>query len=130
MLPSAFQDPIVLAITAAAGLLLLLLIFKREGSSKTSVKPVAKSPRVQKGYTRAEVAQHAREGDCWLIIRPRNSEKDMVYDISEYAGYHPGGDAIYNNAGGDSTVGFSGPQHPPTVQDVISEYCIGWVEDE
>lgn len=52
-----------------------------------------------------------------------------MYDVSGYVDHHPGGDAIFTHAGGDCTEGFRGPQHPPTVEDLVEEYCIGWVED-
>lgn len=32
----------------------------------------------------------------------------QVYDVTPYVEEHPGGDAILNNAGGDSTEGFYG----------------------
>jgi hypothetical protein len=32
----------------------------------------------------------------------------QVYDVTPFVEEHPGGDAILNNAGGDSTVGFFG----------------------
>lgn len=32
----------------------------------------------------------------------------QVYDVTPYVEEHPGGDAILNNAGGDSTEGFFG----------------------
>lgn len=32
----------------------------------------------------------------------------QVYDVTPYVFEHPGGDAILNNAGGDSTKGFYG----------------------
>ena len=32
----------------------------------------------------------------------------QVYDVTAYVEEHPGGDAILNNAGGDSTEGFFG----------------------
>lgn len=53
----------------------------------------------------------------------------QVYDVAAYVEHHPGGDAIFSNAGADCTSGFRGPQHPPTVEDLVEEYCIGWVED-
>jgi cytochrome b involved in lipid metabolism len=49
----------------------------------------------------------------------------QVYDVTDYVDFHPGGDAILRNAGGDSTAGFYGPQHPPTTRDLIDEYYIG-----
>lgn len=49
----------------------------------------------------------------------------QVYDVTEYVDIHPGADAILRNAGGDSTQGFFGPQHPPTTVDLLGEYYIG-----
>lgn len=42
-----------------------------------------------------------------------------------YVDEHPGGDAILNNAGGDATEGFKGPQHPTRVWDELEEYWVG-----
>lgn len=49
----------------------------------------------------------------------------QVFDVTEYVDIHPGADAILRNAGGDSTEGFFGPQHPPTTVDLLAEYYIG-----
>ena len=49
----------------------------------------------------------------------------QVYDVTDYVDFHPDGAAILRNAGGDSTEGFHGPQHPPTIVDLITEYYIG-----
>lgn len=38
---------------------------------------------------------------------------------------HPGGDAILANVGGDASVGAHGPQHPPSMWDVVKDYYIG-----
>mmetsp|Transcript_582 Transcript_582/g.2221 ORF Transcript_582/g.2221 Transcript_582/m.2221 type:complete len:148 (-) Transcript_582:135-578(-) len=66
-----------------------------------------------------EVAKHNSRDDCWLIIEGK------VYDITDYVDEHPGGDAILNNAGGDATEGFKGPQHPTRVWDELEEYWVG-----
>lgn len=128
-LPLALQEPPVLVFTAALGLLALIIILRLTTSAKQG-KSAAKSKPEPRGYTRAEVAAHNTEGDCWLLIKNRGSDRLKVYDISEYAEMHPGGDAIYKNAGKDATEGFHGPQHPPTVFDLIDEYCIGWLTEE
>ena len=52
-----------------------------------------------------------------------------MYDVTSYIEHHPGGDAILWHAGGDATPGFLGIQHPPTVFELVEEYCIGWLED-
>lgn len=66
-----------------------------------------------RAYTEAEVLSHATQGDLWLII------KDKVYNFTEYFALHPGGEAILRNAGKDSTLGFSGTQHPARVWDMV-----------
>ena len=79
-------------------------------------------------YSEEEVAQHCREDDIWIIVEHRASGERRVYDITTYADQHPGGEVIYDSGGKDATVKFHGPQHPPTVADLIEDYWIGWVE--
>lgn len=80
---------------------------------------MASPPRTHAGigpgriYSLAEVATHNTANDLWLIIRGK------VYDFTEYIALHPGGEAILRNAGKDSTVGFSGSQHPARVWDMV-----------
>jgi cytochrome b involved in lipid metabolism len=48
-----------------------------------------------------EVQKHNQHNDCWLIIN------DAVYDVTNYAQFHPGGDQrIYNFCGQDATIAF------------------------
>jgi cytochrome b involved in lipid metabolism len=48
-----------------------------------------------------EVQKHNQRNDCWLIIN------DAVYDVTNYAQFHPGGDQrIYRFCGQDATKGF------------------------
>lgn len=73
--------------------------------------------------SKSEVAQHKREGDCWV------SMEGKVYDISNYVEEHPGGEtAILKYAGRDVSVPFRGPQHGSQVDDVIANYYIGTLE--
>lgn len=98
-----------------------------------SPSPRAAPVRAQRefrAYTRAEVAAHCHPDDLWLIMRSRDDGRLTVYDLTEYVETHPGGEAILTNAGADSTPGFNGPQHPPTVHDLVREYKIGYVEEE
>lgn len=80
-------------------------------------------------WTRAEVAQHDKATDLWLIIQDKRTKEHKVYDMTAYVEEHPGGYAILNSAGGDATEGFHGPQHPPTVFDLLPDYCIGTLVD-
>ncbi|XP_031564870.1 cytochrome B5-like protein [Actinia tenebrosa] len=47
-----------------------------------------------------EVKQHKSEDDLWIIIDGK------VYDVTPYVTEHPGGKAIFRNAGDDSSGGF------------------------
>lgn len=52
-----------------------------------------------------------------------------MYDVTEYAKEHPGGDSILRNAGGDASEGFHGPQHPPRVNDLVEDLRVGVLVD-
>jgi cytochrome b involved in lipid metabolism len=140
-------DPIALA-TVALGLLVLVLLFRWTNNARNQgmlgrlqggtarrnkyAPPEAPSrrrlPRVEgrdNAYTRDEVAQHCTDDDLWLIICDRDTGEERVYDVTDYVDEHPGGMAIADHAGGDATEGFHGPQHPPTVFELLETYRIG-----
>lgn len=97
---------------------------KADTAPKKSVSDrIPAHTREKRGYTRAEIAKHNKIDDVWIIV------DNKVYDVTDYVPEHVGGEAILNNAGGDSTEGFKGPQHPVSVWDVIALYHIGHVED-
>lgn len=85
--------------------------------------PLAPAPHL------LQVARHNAADDLWLIIQDKRSQEWRVYDMTAYVDEHPGGMAIMYNAGGDATKGFHGPQHPPTVFDILGDYCIGTLID-
>lgn len=92
----------------------------RRNRKSGPVKQVAANQaKVSKTYNKAEVASHNKRADCWIII------KDKVYDVTSYVEEHPGGDAIMDHAGDDSTKGFYGPQHATRVFDMIEDFYIG-----
>ncbi|KDD72111.1 hypothetical protein H632_c3848p0 [Helicosporidium sp. ATCC 50920] len=78
-------------------------------------------------FSREEVARHNTPEDFWLILKNRETDRLCVYDLTEYLDSHPGGEVILTNAGGDATPGFYGPQHPPSVHDLVREYHIGYL---
>lgn len=80
-------------------------------------------------YTREEIAVHDNEDDLWLILAIRGDGRLGVYDLTEYIPDHPGGETILKDAGKDATLGFNGPQHPPTVHELVLAYHIGFVDD-
>ena len=48
--------------------------------------------------TREELAQHNTPEDLWMSV------EGMVYDVTEYRKYHPGGDKILLGKGKDATA--------------------------
>lgn len=112
-------------IVALVAIFCLLLLNKRSGQDLTDDE----SPKTKCFFTMDEVRQHATpEESVWIVVR--YGDEQRVYDITEYAESHPGGDVIYDSAGKDATEKFNGPQHPPTVHDLIMEYHIGWIREE
>lgn len=75
-------------------------------------------------FTRAQIAKHNTDKDCWLIVDGK------VYDVTDFIDEHPGGyEAVMKNPGGDNTEGFQGPHHPPKAEHLIGEYFIGELAD-
>ena len=111
---------------AIAVLVIVLVIVLRSRGSSSAKLGASKPARVLRSYTMDEVSGHNTESDMWIVVKYGSEAR--VYDITEYCDMHPGGDVIYDSAGKDATEKFNGPQHPPTVHDLIREYHIGWLE--
>ncbi|XP_020595551.1 cytochrome B5-like protein [Phalaenopsis equestris] len=113
------MEMIVLALLLAAllGAIFLYPRSARKGKIEGNLQTIAKE--MFRTYSKEEVSFHNKRDDCWIII------KDKVYNVTTYVEEHPGGDAILNHAGGDSTEGFFGPQHATRVFDMVDEFYIG-----
>jgi cytochrome b involved in lipid metabolism len=62
----------------------------------------SRQTRIFGKFTRQQVALHSQSDDCWCILHGK------VYDLTDFADYHPGGhDLIRNNAGRDISFLFS-----------------------
>lgn len=114
-------NTILVAISIFVGLILIVFFFSIQGQSSKK-KVVKKEPKcliIAGPYSTDEVSKHNHREDAWIIV------DNKVYDITDFIDMHPGGDTILNNVGGDSTVGFKGPQHPVNAWDVLNERYIG-----
>ncbi|KAJ4708535.1 Cytochrome B5-like protein [Melia azedarach] len=109
---------VALILGAILGVFFFIPRDRKSGDSKR-VQSNAKSNKASKIYSKAEVSLHNKRDDCWIII------KTKVYDVTSYVEEHPGGDAILDHAGDDSTEGFYGPQHATRVFDMIDDFYIG-----
>lgn len=119
---SWFGDPVIAVLSLCICIVIPVALFlaTRTTEQKKSVKKTPKrNLEVGGPFTAEEVALHNTENDCWIIV------DDKVYDVTDYISDHPGGDSIMNNAGGDSSIGVHGPQHPASMWDVLALYYIG-----
>jgi cytochrome b involved in lipid metabolism len=93
-----------------------------ESETKSPTSPTPK--RTLRTFTRAEVAKHVHEDDCWIIIN------NKVYNISTWADIHPGGkDVLYQFAGGDGTDLWAEVGHTLRARQLMERYCIGKVAE-
>jgi cytochrome b involved in lipid metabolism len=67
-------------------------------------------------YTEEEIAKHTSDEDCWTILNGR------VYDITEYAKFHPGGRKIFLGKGKDCTELYNKYHHYVNAAMLIGKY--------
>uniref|UniRef100_A0ACD5XKJ6 Uncharacterized protein n=4 Tax=Avena sativa TaxID=4498 RepID=A0ACD5XKJ6_AVESA len=87
----------------------LFVIPRSDSKGKEKEANSGGNGKTTRSYSKKDVSTHNTRTDCWIII------KDKVYDVTPYVEEHPGGDAILNSAGGDSTEGFFGYDVTPCV---------------
>eukprot|EP00049_Salpingoeca_infusionum_P017484 m.353148 g.353148 ORF g.353148 m.353148 type:complete len:124 (-) comp16692_c0_seq1:424-795(-) len=73
-----------------------------------------------KEITRAEVAKHNTQEDCWMII------ENAVYDVTKFLIEHPGGEEVMLDvAGMDATTNFEDVGHSMDAREDLANYKIG-----
>ena len=81
--------------------------------------------KVEKLYTKKEVAQHSTIKDLWMIIDGK------VYDISKFVSEHPGGEEILMDQGGiDASRAFHDIGHSAEAHKLLKDFLIGAVDHE
>eukprot|EP00923_Selenidium_pygospionis_P016569 GHVN01029049.1.p1 GENE.GHVN01029049.1~~GHVN01029049.1.p1 ORF type:complete len:281 (+),score=15.19 GHVN01029049.1:186-1028(+) len=79
--------------------------------------------RTSKRLSADEVALHTEPDDCWVILN------GMVYEVSDYLKFHPGGKAILLGvAGSDCTSQFNKHHRWVNGHGLLSNCCLGKVE--
>lgn len=77
-----------------------------------------------KRYTRAEVAKHNKESDCWCIIR------GQVLNLTAFLPDHPGGkQSVLMYAGKDATKEFDLVHQPEVIEKYTPDAVVGVVSD-
>lgn len=84
------------------------------------------SRRVERRRPRAvtleEVAKHNSRTDAWLVI------EDVVYNVTPYLEYHPGGVTILATAAGKDATSLFNKYHPwVNVQSMLDKHVIGYL---
>ncbi len=93
-------------------------------SITTTPNPAAAAATSTGGITLADVAKHATEQDCWMVIH------DNVYDVTKFIPNHPGGKAILMGCGKDATKMFEqrpgdGGSHGGGARSQLEQFQIG-----
>jgi cytochrome b involved in lipid metabolism len=71
-------------------------------------------------FTLKEVAAHCTMESCWMVI------SDLVYDLTEFIEYHPGGyEIMLEYAGTDATNAFMEKPHTIEGTAMLDKYLIG-----
>lgn len=70
----------------------------------------------------SELAKHNNTKDAWIAIKGR------VYDVTEFASSHPGGDMIFTAAGADATDVFAAFHSSTSAAKLLPPLCVGQVD--
>ena len=105
-------------------ILALLGVLLVSGCTQADTGNVVVPDETPATITLAEVAQHDKEGDCWLAIHGK------VYDVSSWNA-HPGGTAILEGCGNDASDLYetrpmgSGTPHSQDARNLLTGFYIG-----
>lgn len=113
-------------------LLFIEIVTKRDSSEVNEEEKLTELEKVRRNpngyrdnyYTWEEIIEHDRRSDCWVVIHGK------VYELTDFIPRHPGGEIIYDGAGGDWTPMWES-YHPLNVAKARppEKYCIGYVRD-
>ncbi|XP_037032092.1 cytochrome b5 isoform X2 [Bradysia coprophila] len=78
-----------------------------------------------KKYTFAEVKEHNKPSDLWVVIH------DKVYDVTKFLHEHPGGEEVLEeSAGRNATKDFDDADHSESAKEQLANYYLGDIVDE
>lgn len=106
-------------------LIALCLSLTACGESQVAQQKSKEENTPRENFTLTEVALHANEQDCWMVLRGK------VYNVTEHLPRHPGGRKITESCGKDVTETFYPPpdsdtsRHIRVKDSLLAEYLIG-----
>ncbi|ORX52958.1 cytochrome b5 [Piromyces finnis] len=88
--------------------------------SQSSISNEEFRSRLNKKYTMEEVSKHCTIEDCWIIFN------GIIYDITEYLNFHPGGkNILIKYAGKDGTDIFYKCHPWVDCNSLLKNYAVG-----
>ena len=84
-------------------------------------------------YTMAQVAEHNRASDCWIVLGTDSADGPFVYDVTDYIeeDEHPGtSEVIIKVAGQDATLEFDSIGHSNAAIRQLKDFRIGRLQKE
>ncbi|ORX86987.1 cytochrome b5 [Anaeromyces robustus] len=104
--------------------------FKRGNNQMAFIHQIKKNPieneelrkKLNNRYTMEEVAKHNKPDDCWMVFN------NVVYDVTEYLNFHPGGRSILMTCAGKDGTSMFYKCHPWVDYNVLlKNYTIGTI---
>uniref|UniRef100_A0A182M758 Cytochrome b5 heme-binding domain-containing protein n=1 Tax=Anopheles culicifacies TaxID=139723 RepID=A0A182M758_9DIPT len=78
------------------------------------------APTELKQYSLAEVSQHNKQDDVWMVIH------DKVYDVTKFLNEHPGGEEVLiEYAGKEATTEFDDVGHSTDAKEQMKQFLVG-----
>ena len=100
-------------------------ITQRKSTESSSDGESSNPVDMDRVWSVADVARHGDEDSCWIIMHGN------VYDSTDFALSHPGGEAVIHNlAGKDATMAFENVGHSPDAEEQVKKLRIGKLNDE
>jgi len=102
--------------------------FKRGANQMQFIHQINKNPisneeirsKLNNKYTIEEVGKHNTTEDCWMVFN------NIVYDVTEYLNFHPGGKSILMTCAGKDGTSMFYKAHPwVDINSLLKNYIIG-----
>ncbi|KPA74284.1 flavoprotein subunit-like protein [Leptomonas pyrrhocoris] len=123
-LPALPPVPKAAAVTTKAAVAATEAPAEKAAAAPAAAAGASEGGKALKRYTRAEVAKHNKEADCWCIIH------GQVLNLTEFLPDHPGGkQSVVMYAGKDATEAFDLVHQAEVIEKYTPDAVVGVVSD-